>query len=193
MLLPLQISFHNMTPSEAIEAKIRKCAAKLERFYNRIISCRVTIDAPHRHQQQGKLYHVRVDISVPNYEIVINREPSECQTHEDMYVAIRDAFDAAQRKLQDYVRLHRHQVKTHEVPNFGRIASLFPEEGYGFIEKPDGSEVYFHCNSVFNGDFENLRVEDEVRFSEEVGDKGLQASTVRVIGKHHVQEQFFLR
>ncbi len=184
MLLPLQITFHNMSPSEAIEAKIRKSAAKLERFYNRIISCRVTVDAPHRHKRQGKLYHVRIDISIPNHEIVINREPSECQTHEDMYVAIRDAFDAAKRKLQDYARLQRHETKIHEVPPFGRIATLFPEEGYGFIEKPDGSEVYFHRNSVLNKNFEQLAIGDEVRFSEEVGDKGLQASTVRLIGKH---------
>lgn len=187
MIIPLQITFHNIPPSEAVEAKIRSLADKLEHFYNRITSCRVIVDAPHRHQRNGKLYQIRIDITVPTGEIVVNRDPPEHQSHEDIYVAIRDAFDAAKRKLQDHTSLLRQETKAHAEQPHGRIASLFSDEGYGFIETPDGSEVYFHRNSLFNGDFEQLQVGDEVRFAEEEGDKGLQASTVRLIGKHHLQ------
>ncbi|MDZ8055314.1 MAG: HPF/RaiA family ribosome-associated protein [Aulosira sp. ZfuVER01] len=187
MRIPLQITFRNIPQSEAVEEKIRILAAKLDRFYNRITSCRVIVDAPHRHQRNGKLYQVRIDMTVPNGEIVIKRDPPERQSHEDIYVAIRDAFDAAKRQLQDHTRIVRQEIKTHEEPPHGRIVTLFPDEGYGFIETADGSEVYFHRNSLFNGDFEQLHVGDEVRFAEVEGDKGLQASTVRLIGKHHLQ------
>lgn len=187
MRIPLQITFRNIPPSEAVEAKIRTLAAKLDRFYNRITSCRVIVDAPHRYQRNGKLYQVRIDMTVPKGEIVIKRDPPERQSHEDIYVAIRDAFDAAKRQLQDHTKMVRQETKTHEEPPHGRIVTLFPDEGYGFIQTGDGSEVYFHRNSLFNGDFEQLHVGDEVRFAEAEGDKGLQASTVRLIGKHHLQ------
>lgn len=187
MIIPVQITFHNIPPSEAVEAKIRSLVDKLEHFYNRITSCRVVVDAPHRHHHQGKLYQVRIDITVPTGEIVVKRDPPERQSHEDIYVAIRDAFDAAKRKLQDHVSMLRQETKTHAVQPHGRIATLFADEGYGFIETSDGSEVYFHRNSLFNGDFKQLQVGDEVRFVEEEGNQGTQASTVRLIGKHNLQ------
>ena len=121
MRIPLQITFRNIPPSEAVEAKIRTLAAKLDRFYNRITSCRVIVDAPHRHQRNGKLYQVRIDMTVPNGEIVIKRDPPERQSHEDIYVAIRDAFDAAKRQLQDHTKMVRQETKTHEEPPHGRI------------------------------------------------------------------------
>jgi cold shock CspA family protein/ribosome-associated translation inhibitor RaiA len=185
MQLPVQITFRDIPPSEAIEARIRQDAAKLDRFYDRIMGCRVIVESPHRHHYKGKIYHVRIDLTVPNGELVVKRDPPEHQTHEDIYVAIRDAFDAAKRKLQDYARFQRHETKAHEVPPYGWIATLFPDEGYGFIETSDGREVYFHQNSVLNSAFSQLEVGDEVRFAEEEGEKGLQASTVRLIGKHH--------
>lgn len=184
MRIPLQITFHNIPPSEAVEAKIRSLVDKLEHFYNRITSCRVIVDAPHRHQRNGKLYQIRIDMTVPTGEIVVKRNPPERQSHEDIYVAIRDAFDAAKRRLQDHISMLRQETKTHEEQPHGQIVTLFPDEGYGFIETPDGSEVYFHRNSLFNGDFEQLQLGDEVRFAPEEGDKGLQASTVRLMGKN---------
>ncbi|BAY09402.1 HPF/RaiA family ribosome-associated protein [Calothrix sp. NIES-2098] len=107
MRIPLQITFHNIPPSEAVEDKIRALAAKLDRFYNRITSCRVIVDVPHRHQRNGKLYQVRIDMTVPNGEIVVKRDPPERHSHEDIYVAIRDAFDIAKRKLQDHSSMLR--------------------------------------------------------------------------------------
>ena len=101
MKLPLQITFRNMEPSEAVEARIREKAEKLDRFCDQIMSCRVVFEAHHQHQHQGNLFHVRIDITVPDKEIVISREPGRHQAHEDAYVAIRDAFDAARRQLEN--------------------------------------------------------------------------------------------
>jgi ribosomal subunit interface protein len=109
MKLPLQITTRNVSLSEAAEAGIREKAAKLDTFYDRIMSCRVVVEAPHRHQQQGILYNVRIDITVPGTELIVKREP-----HEDLYVSIRDAFDAARRQLQTYARKQRGEVKLHE-------------------------------------------------------------------------------
>lgn len=113
MQIPLQITFRNMDPSPAVEERIRKKAAKLERFHDRIIGCTVVVEAPHRHQHKGKLYSVRVDISVPGTDVVVDRAKPADHAHEDVYVAIRDAFDAAVRRLEDQTRKMRGDVKTH--------------------------------------------------------------------------------
>ncbi|MEA5572835.1 HPF/RaiA family ribosome-associated protein [Calothrix sp. UHCC 0171] len=107
----LQITFHNVHASPVLEAKITESVNKLERFYNRIISCRVAVDTPHRNQNKGNLYHVRIDITVPNGEVIVNRNPSDDASHTDIYVAIRDAFEAARRQLQDYVGLQRDETR----------------------------------------------------------------------------------
>jgi ribosomal subunit interface protein len=186
MRLPLEVTFRNMDPSPAIEARIREKASKLDAFCEDIMGCRVVVEAPHRHRNKGNLYHVRVDVTVPEGELVASRDPAEHQAHEDVYVAIRDAFNATRRQLQDYQRRRRGQLKQHEAPPHGRIAQLYPADDYGRIETPDGRLVYFHRNSVVEGDFDKLTVGAEVRFVEEQGDSGPQASTVRVVGKHHV-------
>jgi len=185
MQIPLQISFRDMDPSGAVEAKIRERAAKLDRYYHRIMSCRVVIEAPHRRHHQGKLYHVRVDVTVPQGELVVSREPVDHHSHEDVYVAIRDAFDATQRRLANYARRQRGDIKVHDESPVSRVSKLFPGEGYGFIETPQGHDIYFHQNSVLNGGFGRLEVGDEVQFVEEQGEKGPQASTVRLVRKHH--------
>lgn len=186
MKQPLQIEFRDIPPSEAVEAKIRQKAEKLDEFYEHIMTCRVMIEAPHGHHHQGRLYHVRIDLTVPNGEIVVNRSPKEHHAHEDAYVAIRDAFNAARRKLQDYARKQRGDVKRHETPPHGTVSELVPYENYGRIETMDGREIYFHRNSLVDGDFDALEMGDQVRFVEETGDNGPQASTVHLIGKHHV-------
>jgi len=182
MQVPLEISFRNVEPSPAIEAAVREKAAKLEEFYDRITSARVVVETPHRRHRQGKLFHVRIDLRVPGREIVVSREPSEHHAFEDVYVAIRDAFDAAKRQLEDHVREARGHVKVHEAAPEGRIARLDPEKGYGFIATADGREVYFHRNSLVDVDFARLHVGDEVRFAEEAGEQGPQASTVHLGG-----------
>lgn len=184
MQLPVQIVFRNMESSVAIEDRIHERVQALERFYAPLMSCRVAVELHHRHHHQGNLFHVRVDLKVPDSEIVANREPSEHHAHEDVYVAIRDAFDAVRRQLEDYVRRRRGAVKEHEAPPHGRVAELYPD--YGKIETTEGKLVYFHKNSVVDTTFDKLDIGTEVRFVEEMGELGPQASTVHPIGKHHV-------
>jgi ribosomal subunit interface protein len=107
--IPLQITIRDVDHSEALETRIRDKAKKLEEFFKHIMSCRVVVEAPHKHHHQGKQFNVRIDIGVPGSEIVVNRDH-----HEDVYVALRDAFDAAKRQLEDYARKMRGDIKTHE-------------------------------------------------------------------------------
>jgi ribosomal subunit interface protein len=185
MQVPLEIVFHNVDHSPALEAAVRERAAKLEQFADEITSCRVAVEAPHKNHQQGNLYTVRVDLRFPGGEVVANRSPSAHHAHEDVYVALRDAFKAVRRQLQDRQRIRRGDVKPHEPPPHGRIARVDLERGSGQIATPDGREIFFHRNSLLNGRFEHLEPGMEVRFREELGEKGPQASTVHLIGKHH--------
>lgn len=189
MQTPLKLVFRGLEPSPAIEARIRERADRLAQFHDRITSCEVAVEAPHRHHHKGKLYVVRLQIRIPGGgEIVINRAGPQDHAHEDPYVALRDAFDAAERKLEDAVRRRDHRAKQHELPLHGKIARIFPHDGYGFVETSDGLEVYFHQNTVMDGSFDDLKTGDEVRLElvENESDKGPQATTVRPIGKHHL-------
>jgi len=190
MQVPVQVTFRNMKPSDAVEANVREKAGKLERHFERVVSCRVVVEAPHRRQTKGKLYNVRIDIGVPGKEIVVNHAGPRNHAHEDVYVAIRDAFNAAARQLEDHARKIRGEVKSHAVPPHGRVARLFSSQGYGFIEMSDGREVYFHENSVTDGSFAQLEIGHEVRVVVAYGEsaEGPQASTVTPIGKHHLIE-----
>jgi ribosomal subunit interface protein len=175
MRLPLQVTFRNIPASDAIEAKIAEKAAKLDKFSERVMSCRVVVDSTQRRHRQGKLYGVKVDVTVPGREIAVTREE-----HEDVYVAMREAFNSAARILEEHRRRERGVVKTHEVPPSGRVVRLFPIENYGFIRTQDERDVYFHGNSLLNDDFNKLEVGTEVSFLEEQGNEGPQAARVTV-------------
>lgn len=114
MQIPLQVTFRNLEHSDFIEAAIKEKADKLEQFADKITSCRVVIEAPHKHHNKGVIYRVKIDITLPGKEIVVNHHSDEHHAHEDVYVAIRDAFNAARRQLEDYVRQRRGEVKTHD-------------------------------------------------------------------------------
>ena len=184
MPIPLQITFRNMPLSPAVRASIQKHAEKLSLLHDRLMSCRVVVRAPHRHHRKGRLYHVSIDAKVPGSEIAVNRDPGEHHAHQDVYVAVRDAFDALARRLEDVARRRRGSIKTHEVEPHGRIVRLFPD--YGFIAGSDGDEVYFHANSVVDDGFSVLQIGDDIRYNAEIGEKGLQATVVKPAGKHHM-------
>ncbi len=112
MQIPLQITIRDMEHSDALETHIRDKADKLNEFFDRIMSCRVVVEMPHKHHHQGKQFNVRIDIGVPGSEIVVNRDHAE-----DVYVALRDAFDAAKRQLEDYARKLQGHVKAHAPKN----------------------------------------------------------------------------
>jgi ribosomal subunit interface protein len=190
MQLPLQISFKNVESTETIEASIRSHAARLDRFFDRIMRCRVVVTAPQRRHRKGRLYNVRIDLTIPQHEIVVNRAPRLDHAYEDVEVAIREAFNSAARQLEDHVRRMRGDVKVHPVAPHGRVKALFPEKGYGFIESSEGLEIYFHRNSVVDDAFPQLKVGDEVRYvsQERESEMGPQASTIIPIGKHHIPE-----
>ncbi|MBI5739274.1 MAG: ribosome-associated translation inhibitor RaiA [Nitrospirae bacterium] len=175
MEIPLQITSRDFELTEAMKSEIMEKADKLDKCYERIMRCRVIVEAPHRHQQEGRLYNVQIYLTVPGGELIVKREPNE-----DLYAAIRNSFENALRQLEDFARRQRGDVKRHEEPPYARISSLFPEMGYGFITTIDDREIYFHKNSVVNRDFMKLKEGMEVRFTEEKGEKGPQASSVTV-------------
>jgi ribosomal subunit interface protein len=177
--LPLQITFRGIQHSDAVEAYVRKRAEKLETFSLRITGCHVAVEAPHRHQQGGRHYRVRVDLTVPGDEVVVSHAPDEDPNNEDVYAAVDEAFDRVGRRLEDHVRRQRSDVKVRdEGYREGRVSKLWSYEGYGFLATPAGSEVYFHRNSVLHHAFDRLKIGSAVRFVEEAGERGPQASTV---------------
>lgn len=101
MQVPLQISFHNVDHSDAVEERVRERAEKLEQFHHQIISCRVVIESPHKHQSQGTMYNVRVDVKIPGHEFIHKGDKGD-HAHEDAYVAVRDAFDSVERQVRKY-------------------------------------------------------------------------------------------
>lgn len=185
MQKPLEITFRHMDPSPALESVVRERAEKLEKFCNQMIGCRVMIESPHKHRHKGNLHHLRIVVTVPGDEIVVQRSPDENQSHEDPYVVVRDAFDSMRRRLEDYMRKRRGEVKMHGEPAHGRVTVLEPLQDYGRLETPDGRDIYFHRNSLVNADFDELEIGTELRFVEEAGEKGTQASSVFLVGKHH--------
>jgi cold shock CspA family protein/ribosome-associated translation inhibitor RaiA len=180
MQVPLQITAHDFPLPAPLEEEIRAKAAKLDTYYEGIMRCHVVVAAPVGHHRRGGPYTVRIDVTVPGTELVVNR-----QEDEELPVAIRNAFDAMRRRLEDYARHQRGAVKAHETPPYARVRKLFPDEGYGFLETADGREIYFHGNSVLAPGFDHLEIGTEVRFVEEPGEEGPQASTVAIVGKPH--------
>jgi ribosomal subunit interface protein len=173
MQLPVQITYRGMPSSAAIEDAVRDRVAKLEQFHSRIMSCRVVIEQPGKHKRQGKEFVVHVDLKVPGGEIAVNRDH-----HEDVYVALRDAFDAARRKLEDYARERRGDVKHHDLTQSGKVVRLVAGEGYGFIATADGRELYFARENVVTPSFDRLTPGTEVHFIEEMAAEGPQAKRV---------------
>ena len=173
MQRPLKITSRDFPLSEAVEAEIREKCAALESYYERLSGCEVTVHAPAlKHHHKGGPFLVGIRLTVPGKELSVDH-----QEKEELSQAIREAFDAARRQLEDYAREQRGSVKAHETM-LGRITRLEREPGYGFLETPDGREIYFHCNSVLDRAFDRLEVGAEVRFAEEEGEQGPQASTV---------------
>ena len=178
MINPPRITWQDMDPSPAIEADIRKRVASLDRYFDRIVSCAVTVQRPHRRQRKGQHIDVRIDLTVPGREIAVAREPGDDDAHFDPHVAVRDAFDAARRRLQDHAHKIRGDLRYTEPGPTGVVSALLPDGDHGFLRTAEGREIYFHRSSVQDGSFEELAVGTPVDFVEAEGDKGPQASVV---------------
>lgn len=198
MTPPVQITYRNLDQSDALDALIRERVAKLETWHHGITRCHVLVARLHEHHRGGNRVQVRIDLTVPGDDIVVSHEPGHHQelreaetertrkadeldrTHTHAQVVVREAFDIARRRLQDQVRHRRGDVKRHEERPHGRVVRIGPEEGW--LVTPDGHEVYFHANAVLDDAFSRLDVGSTVAFVEELGEKGPQASTVRLLG-----------
>ena len=184
MQIPLDITFKNAKRSDPVEAVVRERVDKLGQIFDHIISCRVTLDVPNRTPNYDVLNHrVNVEINVPGEELVASREPNENDNFNDIYVTIRDAFDAAEQQLRSYAGRLRETQVSHEDSPYAIIDKMFLDKGYGFLMTPDGREIYFHENSVSPPGFDKLNKGDTVRFVEALGDEGPQASLVKGLGR----------
>lgn len=179
-----QVSFDDIPADDMVRDAALEHIDRLEDFSDRITGCHVVIAQPHRHHRLGRLYSVRVDVRVPGGEIVVNRDHHLDHAHEDVHVALRDAFAAARRRLEDHVRRMRGEEKPHDSRHRGRISQLFPLAAYGFIATPDGREIYFHRHAISDHDFQAVDVGSEVFFREEAGDAGPQATFVQLVHPH---------
>ncbi|GBG14723.1 cold-shock protein [Novimethylophilus kurashikiensis] len=181
MQIPLQITIRDIPPSQALEANIREKVAKLGSLYDHILSCRVVVEMPHKHHHQGKHFNVRLDLGMPGRAIVVNRDH-----HEDVYVALRDAFDAARRQVQSCWERLRRTTKSHVLEYIGAVSEINHIDGFGFIVRPDdGTRLYFHRDNVIAPHFSHLKPGDEVKFIESTAIAAPQAKRVSV-GKHRL-------
>ncbi|MEZ5659145.1 MAG: HPF/RaiA family ribosome-associated protein [Burkholderiaceae bacterium] len=177
MQVPLQITFRHMDHSDALESNIREWAERMDKVFPNLTSCRVVLEEESSHKHQGNRYIVHLDVHAPGHEFAVNRHRDE-----DPYVAVRDAFNAALRKLDDLSRQMRGDVKTHSPTLSGEVARLNADDGYGFIVTPDGRELYFAAENLVNTAFDSLAPGTFVHFIEEVAAEGFQAKRVSVPG-----------
>ncbi len=125
MTIPVQITFRHMESSPAVETRVRELTDHLGTFSDRIQSCRVVVDSPHRHHHQGKVFNVKVQLAIPGEDVVVDMERPDRDGHEDVYVVLRDAFDAARRQLQQRMSSLRGEPTLREKPRrlTGPVAS----------------------------------------------------------------------
>ncbi|MEJ2614634.1 MAG: HPF/RaiA family ribosome-associated protein [Ignavibacteriaceae bacterium] len=185
MQIPLEISYRDINKTYELEKLIREKTNKLEKVCDHITSCHIAIEKPQKYPDFGSPYRIRIDIRIPpGHEVVIKREPGDDNMNEPLYSIVREAFDAARRKTKEVCKIQNSKIKTHPAQETVAIVSeLYSEDGYGFIKTVNGREIYFHKNSVLHNDFEKLKSGTSVRFFEEQGAKGPQASTVQIVDK----------
>ncbi len=181
MDVPVEIVFHNMPTSDAVEAEIRERLDKLDRLYGHLIGARVSVEQLHRRHHTGNLYDVHIDLRVPGNEIAVSHEPHRARekfADPDVGVAVRNAFKAAERRLKDFKARQRGDVKPHDAAFLGQVSQL--ADDHGFILTNTGTQLYFHRNSLLEGALEKMRIGAAVHYVETVGDTGPTASKVWV-------------
>jgi ribosome-associated translation inhibitor RaiA/cold shock CspA family protein len=181
MEIPLEIAFHNLDTSPTLEAEIRKRVGKLEKIYDRLTGCRVSVEKPHRQHRTGNLCEVHIVLRVPNGELAVTHEPhkaNERYAAPTVRTVMRDAFKAAELRLKAYKEQLRGDVKPHPAPFHGRVTQVFADRDYAFLLTAEGQQLYFHRGSLMDGDFESLRPGDVVHYIAVDGDTGPSASKV---------------
>lgn len=185
MQVPLEVSFRNVKKTPDLENIILEKTEKLEKVAGHITSCRVAVERPHKHMQTGNPHRVRIEINVPpGHKVVVTREPGEGEMHEELTTVLRNAFDSARRQLKDLAEQQKGETKEHPMQELQAVVDkLFMDEGYGFLRTVDDREIYFHKNSVLKDDFDRLEPGTGVRYTEEAGEKGPQATSVYIVDK----------
>jgi len=187
MKVPLEISYKHVSKSDWIEDFINRQVERLERYAGDIIACRVAVEMDHKRRTRGNPFHIRVEVSLPGKKrLVTSSEPLEVDKdkQQELRNVIRDAFRSMEKRLKKTQKERKHQVKTHQEQPRGLVVRLFPDMGYGFLKGIDTEEeVYFHQNSVLHDGFERMAVGTEVRYEPEMGEEGLQASSVHIVAK----------
>jgi len=181
---PLEIAFHNMPSSPAIEAEIREHVEKLEKRYTHLIGCRVSVEALHQQHQTGNVHEVHIVLSVPGRDLAVSREPQKAKeryANPGVRTSLRDAFKAAERQLEAFKgKLREDTTKPSAEAMAGQVTQIEPGQDHGFILTNTGTQLYFHRDSVTDGRFEDLREGDRVHYVEEQGDAGPTATKIRV-------------
>jgi ribosome-associated translation inhibitor RaiA len=179
---PLEIAFHGIESTPALEADIRARVDKLTKLYDRITHCRVSVEALHKQHRTGNVYEVHVDMLVPGAELVVSREPNKAKeryANPDVHTALRDAFKAAERQLIEYKRQLGGEVKTQAPLLQAQVAELHPEEDYGYLLTNTGALLYFHRNSLMSGlTLEGLSRGDTLHYQPADGEAGPTAVKV---------------
>lgn len=186
MAINLEISYRDFPEPIMAQTRIQERVAKLERLFPRLQSLRVVSEQIQHGKNKGILYHFTLDASLPGGEVTIDKPHADRDSHADFFVAMRDAFNALERRLHTFAEKKNKDVKRHETPPHGTVKAVFPD--HGFIRTSDGLEIYFHANSVVDGKFKDVEIGSEVRFAavEKESEKGPQATSVHIIGKHHL-------
>jgi ribosome-associated translation inhibitor RaiA/cold shock CspA family protein len=188
MQVPLEITFHNMESSDWVEQEIRARVDDLESIYDRLVSCRVRVDQRATNANDTIPPVVRIEMGIPGRkDLVVAHEPDRLQQRfqrPDLHNAINEAFRIAERQLSEY----KDKLKDHGAgirhesaqQNLGQVTELNPDRDFGFLLTKEGGQLYFHRNSMLTGDFDALRLQEEVYYVEDVGDTGPIATKVRV-------------
>lgn len=185
MQVPLEVVFRDVERTPELVNLVQEKASRLETMCPSLISCHVAVERPQVHQVSGNAYRVRIDMRVPpNHELVAQSKPRENPMHDSVETVINDTFKTAERRIRDLADKLKGKVKTHpDQQTTALVDRVFFDEGYGFLRGIDGTEYYFHKNSVLHDDFARLAPGAGVRFVAEMGEKGPQASTVEIVDK----------
>lgn len=185
MQIPLELSFRNVERTAELERIIQNKAARLDRVCPTLTSCRIAVEKPQESQRSGNPFRVRIDMRVPpGHELVVKNKPRENPIHEGVHAVLNDTFNAAERRLRKLVDQMQGKVKSHpDQEPTAFVTKVFRSKGYGFVRGIDGSEYYFHRNSVLHDDFDRLEPGTGVTMVPEMGEKGPQASSVEIVDK----------
>ncbi len=188
MQTPVEIDFQGLKGNERLRGCVSKNIAALEQRFGRITACRIVVRAPSERHRTGGVCEVTIRLTLPQgREVDIGRSEKADDRYADPVMALNDAFKRARRRLQDHARRMRGEVKSHDGPPVATVKRFDEAGGFGFLETQDGREIYFHRNSLLNGGARKVAPGTRVTFFEEMGEKGPQASTVRVLGKHSLR------